>query len=203
MLQQPPAPRPRRGLFGFVRGWWQRKPNTLPAGDVALSEPHEPSNPAAFAPPASDRRSAIKEALQQIGAFAAQVYLVPEFAVGEKVKPNLAHAELAAYTTRLVMPGDEPEPRNDHPDLLAFFATQPDLDDKPAADWVAFRPNKEVIPPQELDPETLQRIKFTRFLRERGTYNEGFAEGEEPPQYHSTIDDFSRDDLRSSDKETS
>ncbi|MBA3822817.1 MAG: hypothetical protein H0X24_02790 [Ktedonobacterales bacterium] len=197
MVQQPPAPRPRRGIFSFVRGWWQRKPNTLPASDIALSEPHEPSNAASFAPPTSDRRTARKEDLQQISYFAAQVYLVPEFATQEKVKPNLAQAELAAYAAYLVALGDDPEPRNGHTDILAFLATHPELDDKPAGDWVAFRPNKEVITPQQLDPETLQRIKFTRFLRERGTYNEGFEEGEEPPQYHRTLDDFSRDDLRS------
>jgi hypothetical protein len=203
MVQPSPAPRHRRGLISLVRGWWQRKPNTLPAGEIALSELHEPSNKATFLPPTSDRRIADKEALQRLGYFAPQVYLVAEFTTEEKGKPNLTRPELAAYATHLVLPGDEPEPRNAHAEMLAFFATHPELDTKPPADWVAFRPNKEVIPPQELDPETLQRIKFTRFLRERGTYNEGFEAGEEPPQYHSTIDDFSHDDLRSSDKEPS
>ncbi len=196
MLQQPPAPRPRRGLFGFLRGWRQRKPNALPAGAVPLSEQHEPSNAGTFAPPDSDRRIAQKETLQRVAYFATQVYLVPEFATAEKVKPNLAQRELADYATRLVMRGDDPEPRNGHADMLAFFATHPELDAKPAADWEAFRPNKEVIPPQQLDPETVQRIKFTRFLLQRGTYNEGFEDGEEPSQYHRTLDDFTRDDQR-------
>jgi hypothetical protein len=202
MLQEPPARRPRRGLFGFVRGWWQRKPNKLPAEAILLSEPHELSNAAFFAPPASDRRSVAKEVLQRIGYFAAQVYLSPEFSGDEKAKPNLLPQELAAYAVRLVMRGDEPEPRNDQAAMVAFFAEHPELDNKPASDWEAFRPNKEVIPPVQLDPETLRRIEFLRYLRERGTYNEGFEEGAEPPQYHRTIDEFTRDDRRPSDKGT-
>jgi hypothetical protein len=200
MVQQPPAPR-RRGLLRLVRGWLQRRPNTLPTEAVALAEMHEPMNPVRFGPPTSDQGTAPKEALQRIGYFVAQVYLVSEFAPAAIDHPNPMQRELAAYSTRLVHPGDLPEPRNLPESLTDFFAAHPELDNKDGMDWYALRPNKDVMASTSLDPETVQRIKFTRFLLQRGTYNEGFEAGEEAPQYYRTIDDFSRDDLRSTDKE--
>lgn len=80
--------------------------------------------------------------------------------------------------------------------LMDLIRERPEIDEKSAAFWYAMRPNKPQRVPNELDPETAQRLDFTRFLVQRGTFNEGFDEEDAPPQYRIP---FSEEDLRSSD----
>ncbi|SRR5579875_3641558 len=191
-LELPKKPQ-RRGLLHFVRGLWQRPPNKVPPEAVPLVSFPERANPAYLVPPGSDRRFAPKDRLQRLAPFAAEPYLAAESNVHHKQKGNAVISELVAYAARLGRaPGDidQPNPSALLHDLLRLH---PEIDNKAAADWEATRPNKEVIPPFQLDAATVQRVKFTRFLIQRGIYNEGFADGEIPPQYR-TLDDYTKGD---------
>jgi hypothetical protein len=50
-----------------------------------------------------------------------------------------------------------------------------------------------LLPTYQLDLLTKQRLKFARYLIQRGTFNEGF-EATQLPTYYGAFEDYSDDD---------
>ncbi len=183
-----PTEKRRRGMFRHIRLMFQRATNTLPAHGEPIYQAHEKMNAGMLDMPASERRFALKEMLQRIGYFAAERFLVQEFVRGAHDKSNAFAREAAAYRAILLRDGQSADKPNTPAALSDLLARNPAIDSKLPADWEATLPNKDVIPPFQLDPAMMQHLEFARFLLQRGIYNEGFDATELPPHYRNPDD---------------
>jgi hypothetical protein len=182
------AEKRRRGMFRHFRLIFQRAINTLPLDVGPIYQTHEKMNSGGVAQPVSERRFALKDLLQRISYFAVERFLAQEFVSVAPKTGNLFARDAAAYAAlaaRDKHTGAKPNSRATLSDLIARYPT---LDSKLPADWEATLPNKDVIPPFQLDPAMMQHLEFARFLLQRGIYNEGFDAAELPPQYRNPND---------------
>lgn len=191
-VAQPPR---RRRLWHFFRTMWQRAANTVPPEAAPLVIAHEATNDGGVVMPSSETRFIEKEPRQRLAYFAAERYMGQEVTIVDKEKPNITRRELFAYIPHLLSAGRGSDAPNSGDLVLGMLRTQPTIDNKVADDWAMTQTNKEVISPFLLDVAMVRRAEFIRKEILRGTFNEGFAEGEMPLVYR-TFDDYTATDFK-------
>ena len=185
----------RRRFWHFFRTMWQRAANKVPPEAAPLVIAHEPTNDGAVTTPASETRFIEKDGRQRLAYFAAERYMGQEVTIVDKEKPNITRRELFAYIPRLLSAGRGSEAPNPGALWREMLRTQPTIDNKVADDWAMLQTNKEVISPFQLDVAMARRAEFIRKEILRGTFNEGFAEGEMPLLYR-TFDEYTAIDSK-------
>lgn len=184
---------PRRALR--FRWPWQNRPNDALALPPPPSAWRDAANTELIQAPASDRNAHRYKIRQMLSAAEVARALAGEVRPAI-FKSNRLTPELRARAAQLVQLSPLHERANGPTVMQALIRERPEIDEKSATLWFATRPNKQQKSPNDIDPTTAQMFEFTRFLVQRGTFNEGFPTDQAPPHYRST---FTAEDLRDSD----
>lgn len=179
--------RQRRRGFGWL---WRRRNNGLAPAETAphdLTE-HEPENQGNIVLSGGFRRGTIDKAIPAPVVEAARA-LRDEFAP-ERVEQNHVGREIMDEAGAYLHGGPASEAPNAWYILAEMITAHPLIDMKDEADKEATFPNKQVLPPYQPDAETTRRLKFIRYLVQRGTFSEGIEGGGKPPLPHALPDYF-------------
>jgi hypothetical protein len=170
----------RRRRRGF--GWlWRRRNNSLAPAETAPYDltQHEPANQGNIALAVGILRRVADKAIPApiVEAMRALRY---EFAPERLGLNHVGHATMDEAGSYL-HGGPASEAPNAWHILAEMIAAHPLIDMKDESDKEATIPNKQVLPPYQPDAETTRRLKFIRYLVQRGTFSEGIEGGDKPP----------------------
>ncbi|HKD77297.1 MAG TPA: hypothetical protein VKB76_17465, partial [Ktedonobacterales bacterium] len=172
-------------------GWlWRRRNNSLAPAEATPHDltQHEPANQGYIVLAGSILRGIIDKAILAPIVEAARA-LRDEFAP-ERVGQNHVGREMMDEAGTYLRGGPASEAPNAWYILAEMIAAHPLIDMKDEADKEATFPNKQVLPPYQPDAETTRRLKFIRYLVQRGTFSEGIEGVSNPPLPHALPDYF-------------
>ncbi len=174
--------RPQRRRFGWL---WRRRSNALTPAEVApfVLVEHEPANQGNIMLAGGELRSVADKAPNAPIAEAARA-LRHEFTPERPEQIHFGRALMEEAGTYL-RGGPASEAPNAWWIVAEMIAAYPLIDMKDEADKEATFPNKQVLPPYQPDAETTRRLKFIRYLVQRGTFSEGIENDGKPPMPHS------------------
>jgi hypothetical protein len=178
-----------RGLRAILRFPWQRRGNVVPVGAAPTMATREEANDGFFVAPLSERRgdlAAVPPLVpgNEAAHFLLHDYAPPRISVKNPLRLDLWLADLALWRDRAPI---EPVNRLDS-------AVRPD--GKTGDEYGEIK-NHEEPPLFITDPDLSRRLKFMRFLVQRGTFNEGSVPSEQVDLYRTFADLFDdTDDTR-------
>jgi hypothetical protein len=179
--------RHRKRGFGWL---WRRRNNSLAPAETAphdLTE-HEPANQENIVLTGGLLRTIVDKAIPAPVAEAARV-LRHEFSP-ERLGQNHVGQAMMDDAGVYLRGGPASEAPNAWQIVAEMIASYPLIDMKDEADKEATFPNKQVLPPYQPDAETTRRLKFIRYLVQRGTFSEGIEGGGKPSLPHALPDHF-------------